>query len=649
MDKKKQLLLSIGLVLILVLMIVGISYAAFKFVGLGTKPNTITTGAITMEYTESTNTISMTGALPTTDATGKVRLTAGEYFDFTLSGTIKGSENINWEIAAEDVTTGTKKIDGKYIKLYLTSLDENNNETEVMKPTVYTTEKAENTYTGRPTNMMSLAKGTTSTSFSTKYRLRMYVDESYNPQGDGGNLAFSIKINVYGKTGDKMPKTGPVAKVLLSGVGDNGTIDTSDSEQTFITGTDPNNYVWYSGKLWRAVSIDSSDNSVKLVTQWNISAFPYTTYGNTAFQGSYMEQWLNDTSVDGFLGNLREPDKFIKTDSVWNATMTTETTKPEKTTMVTDAVGLLNIYEYAMSYKNASPSTGYLNNNLYWWTLTPYSTSYVRNVYYAGNSNSRASTTSSSGSRPSINLKSAVKIIGGDGTVDNPYRLQGDNDSPTGALLSTRYSGEYISFGTGENNLYRIVSHENGTGTKITSAIPLKDSGVYKTLAFGDNSTFSKDNTIGTFLNGDYLTSGTYLTSDQVNMIEDNTTWYLGTVGGDGNITPNYKLAKYQDATGSNLTTSTTTAKIGLLRIGELMTGQFDKYRNNTNYFTLTPYDTHYGTSNLRNVGNDGSSNSNYSPTGSYGSRPSMNLKANVIITGGDGTKNSPFKIKLGS
>ena len=232
MNNKKQLLLSIGLVLILVLMIVGISYAAFKFTGLGTKPNTITTGAIIMEYTESTNTISMTGALPTTDATGKVRLTAGEYFDFTLSGTIKGSENINWEIAAEDVTTGTKKIDGKYIKLYLTSLDENNNEKEVMEPKVYTTESTENTYTGRPANMMSLAKGTTSTSFSTKYRLRMYVDESYNPQGDGGNLAFSIKINAYGKTGNVMPKTGPVAKVLLSGVGDNGTIDTSDSEQT---------------------------------------------------------------------------------------------------------------------------------------------------------------------------------------------------------------------------------------------------------------------------------------------------------------------------------------------------------------------------------------------------------------------------------
>ena len=635
MNNKKQLLLSIVLVLVLVLMIVGISYAAFKFVGEGNKPNTITTGAITMKYTETTNTISMNNALPTTDTTGKVRLTAGEYFDFTLSGTIKGSENINWEIAAEDVTTSSRKIDGKYIKLYLTSLDENNNEKEVMAPKVYTTESTENTYTGRPTNMMSLAKGTTSTSFSTKYRLRMYVDESYNPQGDGGNLAFSIKINAYGKTGNAMPETGPVAKVLLSGVGDNGVIDTTDSEQTFITGTDPNNYIWYSGKLWRAVSIDPSDNSVKLVTQWNISALPYNASGNPAFQGSYMEQWLNDTSVDGFLGNLREPDKFIKTDSTWNATLTTATTKPEKTTMVTDAVGLLNIYEYTMSYKNASESTGYLNNGLYWWTLTPYNTSGLHLVNNKG-SGAIYDSLYSLGSRPSINLKSAVKIIDGDGTVDNPYRLQGDNDNPTGALLSTRYSGEYISLGTGKNNLYRIVSHENGTGTKITSAIPLKDSGNYKTMSFGDTITYSKDNTIGTFLNGNYLTSGTYLTSDQVNMIEDNTTWYLGTVAYNS-----YKLAKYQDATGSNLTTSTATAKIGLLRLGELMAGQFDG--SNNDYWTLTPFST----SNVHNVTNDGSG-SNGSPTNLHGSRPSMNLKSTVKIVSGTGTKSDPFQIKLG-
>ena len=214
MDKKKQLLLSIGLVLILVLMIVGISYAAFKFTGLGNKPNTITTGAITMEYTESTNTISMTGALPTTDATGKVRLTAGEYFDFTIKSSIKGNTNINWEIAAEDITpSSAKKMAGKNIKLYLTKLT-GDNEEEVMAPKVYNATTSANTKTGRPSGVMSLATGTMSTSETTNYRLRMYVDEDYNPQGDGGGLSFSVKINAYGKV--KEAPTGSKIKAYMT-------------------------------------------------------------------------------------------------------------------------------------------------------------------------------------------------------------------------------------------------------------------------------------------------------------------------------------------------------------------------------------------------------------------------------------------------
>ncbi len=210
MNNKKQLILSIGLTLILVLMIVGISYAAFQFTGLGSRPNTITTGAITMSYEESTNVISMSGALPTTDATGKVRLTEGEYFDFTIKSNIQGNANINWEIAAEDITpSSAKKMAGKNIKLYLTKLDDSNNESQVMAPKVFTAKTSENTKTGRPAGMMSLATGTMSASETTKYRLRMYVDEDYNPQGDGGSLSFSVKINAYGKvkeapTGSKM-------------------------------------------------------------------------------------------------------------------------------------------------------------------------------------------------------------------------------------------------------------------------------------------------------------------------------------------------------------------------------------------------------------------------------------------------------------
>ena len=643
MEKKKELIISIVAIVVLVLAIVGVSFAAFNYSRTGEKINTITSGAISMEYTETDNVIQIDKALPTTDATGTVRLKEGEYFDFSVSGTIQGTANINWEIAAEDITTADRKIDGSNIKLYLTEVNDSQ-ETEVMSPRVYSENDTANEYTGRPAGQMSLYATTTNTSFTKNYRLRMYVDENYNPQDDGGDLVFTIRINVYGKSGDPMPKTGPVAEILLAGVGDNGAINTDDPDQTFITGTDPNNYIWYSGKLWRAVSIDPDDNSVKLVTQWDISALSYNPSGNSNFAGSDMETWLNYTSVDGFLGNLRAYENFIKTDSVWNATLDDtdlgSITKPAETTMVEATVGLLNIYEYQVSYSGTNASKGYLNNGLSWWTLTP-STSNVRRVSDYGYVHSH-SPSYAYGVRPSINLKSSVKVVSGDGSENNPYRLEGDKDSNlNGTLLNTRYSGEYIKFGEGENTLYRIVSHETSGLTKITSAEPLKSSGSFIKSTFGSNTTFSSSNTIGTFLNNDYLNTGNgYLRSEDIEMIEENTTWYLGTVG-DG---ASYRLAKYSSATGNDFTTSTTTAQVGLLRLGELMSGQFNRRDNNTYYWILTPYST----SNVRNV-YPISYVSNDSPSYTYGARPSMNLKSSVIITGGDGTKNNPFTIALNS
>ena len=649
MEKKKELIISIVAIVVLVLAIVGVSFAAFNYSRTGEKVNTITSGAISMQYTETDNVIQIDKALPTTDATGTVRLKEGEYFDFSVSGTIQGTANINWEIAAEDITTAERKIDGSNIKLYLTEVNDSQ-ETEVMAPKVYSENDTANDYTGRPAGQMSLYATTSSTSFTKNYRLRMYVDEGYNPQNDGGNLVFTIRINVYGKSGDPMPKTtGPVAEVLLSGVGENGEINTDDPDQTFITGTDPNNYIWYSGKLWRAVSIDPDDNSIKLVTQWDISVIPYNASGNTAFEGSYMEDWLNDTSIDGFLGNLRDYEGFIKTDSMWNATQTSETTsKPPETTMVTDPVGLLNIYEYTMSYSGTDYSNSYLNNGLVWGTLTPYSSANMNYVRQDGTIyNKKVSGVGSTGIaiRPVINLQPSVQIVSGAGTVDNPYRLEGDNDSNlNGTLLNTRYSGEYIRFGTGENNLYRIVSHENGAGTKITSAEPLKSSGSFIESAFdsNDNANYSSSNTIGTFLNGDYLTS--YVGSDYSNMIEPSTTWYLGKVMS----ADSYWLAKYSSVTDNTLTSDTTNAQIGLLRTGELMSGQFDSSGNNSAYWLLTLANA------FSSIGSSVSATTTWVTmqnrlTNLRGVKPAMNLKSSVIITGGSGTKSDPFTIALQS
>ena len=386
------------------------------------------------------------------------------------------------------------------------------------------------------------------------------------------------------------------------------------------------------------MSVNNDAKTTKLVTQWNISSTVYNVSGNPAFEGSCMEDWLNDTSVDGFLGNLRDYENFIVTDSVWDATLDATAlgsiTRPNGESVSTNAVGLLNMYEYQESFRGTTYRNGYLNNGLNWWTLTPYNTSYVRSVLSHGyvfyNDPADAY-----GVRPSINLKSSVRIADGDGTIDNPYRLNGDNDTNlSGTLLSSRYSGEYIRFGNDENNLYRIVSHENGSGTKIVSAQPLKSSGNFLSSVFDSNSSvsYSSSNTIGAFLNGEYLTN--YVDTTYSDMIEDSTTWYLGTVGSG----TSYKLAKYTDTNMSSTTSSTIDAKVGLLRFGELMAGQFDRNENKITYWTLTQYNA----SDVRDVFAIG--NAYYSdPTNADGVRPSLNLKSNVLITSGTGTKSDPF------
>ena len=248
--KKKENIIIIVVLVVMILAIVGVSYAAFSYSGLGSKVNSITTGAITMTYEETDNTISLTGALPTTDKTGMVRLNPGEYFDFSISSEITGDVNINYEISAKDITVLSgeqKKIDGKYIKLYLTKLN-GDSEEGLMTPETYNEEATANDYTGRPEGEMSLYTSSMNSSESNNYRLRMYVDEGYNPQGDGGGLTFSVQINVYGRAGDKyVPLTTQkilednevqTEKTSMFNYASNGTQCDSNDEDDYTT--DPN-------------------------------------------------------------------------------------------------------------------------------------------------------------------------------------------------------------------------------------------------------------------------------------------------------------------------------------------------------------------------------------------------------------------------
>ena len=610
--KNNKKIIIIGIVII-VLLLLGIAFAYLTTTLHGDKEYLVRAGSLGLRLEEG-NELTLSSQIPLEDKDGM----SLDGFNFSLVN--EGNIETDYTIYLDDIPLdeGETRMPDSAIRYSLTRNDVVGDADDLSNMGV------------NPNRVVDT--GSIAVDETINYTLRIWIDyDATTEEASGKTFKGKLRVVATQPVGEK------VSDVVLENLGDNeSTYD--DDVDTFITGTDPNNYIWYSGKLWRAVSVNNEAKTTKLVTQWNISAIDYSS-GSTAFEGSYMEDWLNDTSVDGFLGNLRDYENFIVTDAVWDATLDAtrlgSITRPNGEATVTDAVGLLNMYEYQSS--NNGGTNGYLNNGLIWWTLTPYSTSSVRYVYSDGGASFNTSA-SAYGVRPSINLKSSVKIVDGDGTIDNPYRLNGDNDTNlSGTLLSSRYSGEYIKFGNDENNLYRIVSHENGTGTKIVSAEPLKSSGTFITSAFGSNTSFSSSNTIGAFLNGDYLTN--YVDSSYSSMIEDNTTWYLGTVGSG----TSYKLAKYTDTNMSGYAKSTN-AKVGLLRLGELMSGQFDRYGNNTSYWTLTPYST----SNVRRVSNNGSANYNSPSSSSYGVRPSVNLKSNAQIVNGDGTLNSPFEIQLG-
>ena len=413
---------------------------------------------------------------------------------------------------------------------------------------------------------------------------------------------------------------------------------------TYISGTSTCinfNYVWYSGKLWRITAI-YPDGTMKMITDDQITVISYGSDVNFYTDNenkSYMYQWLNED----FLDTLYNYENIIVTDSKWNSLTTSSistkiTEGASGVTTITSPVGLLNSYEYYMSYKNTSYSNGYLNISYYWWLLNPYSAS---NVWDVNDHGYGTIPTNTCGGRPSINLKSGIQLSGGSGTKNDPYTILGDKEEVTTGttLLNTRSSGEYIKF---NNELYRIVSIENNI-TKINKNDYVRDtSNNVLTKKFSTSVTYgggTTDDYLDYYLNNTWYNS---LDTSYQNMIVEST-YYIGTNTGS----TGYKASIC--ATASNTvttkdcekTTSTWVGLVGLPRYGEMFASQQGSgYSSSSNMWLMNPSST----SNAWVVYNSGNCYSN-SPTGTNGGRPSINLKSNIKITGGNGTKENPFEI----
>jgi len=120
-NNQKKMLLSVLGVAILVVAVIGISFAAYSTV-FTSSANTVTTGTIMVNYTESSNAINVTNAMPMSDANGIAQTGTG-VFNFSVSTKADNALTVPYEINLTKVTTGTPSFTSMaddQVKVYLT-------------------------------------------------------------------------------------------------------------------------------------------------------------------------------------------------------------------------------------------------------------------------------------------------------------------------------------------------------------------------------------------------------------------------------------------------------------------------------------------------------------------------------------------------
>ena len=430
----------------------------------------------------------------------------------------------------------------------------------------------------------------------------------------------------------------------------NGCITSNDNNYSYmggcyLKGNPNNNYIWYSGFLWRIMGINA-DGTVRLITDENVTAIPWGT-DDTAenWDGSYAKDWLNEYFYSRLKGNnIIKEETWCSETTIDNSS--TRATCTNNLSTETTRVGLLTLDEYNL----AGGSSSYLNIGQWQWIMTPYSSSYAWYVSNYGNANNGLSVSNTYGLRAVINVNSDVTITGGNGTLgeiwssqSGPYILNEDkNVEVTGKLNEKATSGEYVLF---TEKKYRVVDKDiNGNTKLILDGYYEETAGTVCKMSYGSNNIFSKDTGIGQKLNEDVLNWLTNNSESEKAKLVSDYTWYQNNFA-SGN---SYTVSLNEESP-----TRSIQATVGLIRVGEMLSRQSSSiltkgytttssYNNASSYWTMTSYT---GSSYAWNVYHIGTVYYFLVTNSTRGVRAVIVVNSDVTITGGNGTWSNPYQI----
>lgn len=437
--------------------------------------------------------------------------------------------------------------------------------------------------------------------------------------------------------------TGKIKDIVLSKfpyleTNENGCLVSNDNNYSYMGGCylkgDPtDNYIWYSGFLWRIMGINA-DGSVRMIVDEILTVMSYGPYGSAFdYDNSNIKEWLNDYFYNHLDGN----DILISKSwcsEVADSTTSTRATCTNNLSTEPAKIGLITVDEYNLAGGEGS----YLDISQYQWTMTPIEDNTLLTIYYGGEVDG-GSDDYNYGIRAIINVDSNAFIIGGNGTVDanwnsqnGPYILNDDKRGNENGKLSEKVtSGEYVLFA---DKVYRVVSKDANGNIKL-----ILDDYYEEDLLYG--SVFSTDSGIGQKLNTDVLEwlVPSSNTADR-NKLVTNYTWYQNIF----NRGDNYKISLEEDNP-----TRSINATVGLIRVGELLSGQSSSIltngylddtgsRNNKSYWTLTSYDDiEFWYIHNQSFANRGSSVRK--------ARPVIVVNSDVEIISGNGIWSNPYQI----
>lgn len=369
-------------------------------------------------------------------------------------------------------------------------------------------------------------------------------------------------------------------------------------------GKNINNYVKYSSRIWRIVSV--TDEGVKLITDDSQTSLVWGI--KSTYDKSLVNSWLNnkDNNIKSFYESLSNPSILTTTKTCIDVIEEDNITCDK---YINENVGLLSAYEY----QQAGGENSYLNIGQYWWTSSINSNRVAWYVYSKGTLNNTVSsgkTYYAYGVRPTITIKGDTKVINGRGSSDDPYNL----DTTTSNILNDKYVGDYIKY---NNYIWRIIETDDNY-VKVVMNETIKNNNQDYYTSYGKSNYMSTTEGIGLYLNNTFyksLNNKEYILNHDFNM-------------GRYDKTNNYDFNK--------LTEYTEKMHVGLLQLGELFITDID------NYFLSTRTITSDGT--IYEVIEDGKIYAG-STSDKQRVRPSIYLKPDIVVNSGSGTVNDPYMI----